>query len=67
MAQVIHTVNVVYGSYSEGGVQVRCDENDDLDTIKEKVKRDLDLNFLPMATFSVKVISTQHLYHDNDY
>lgn len=61
MAQVIHTVNVVYGSYSQDGVQITCDENDDIDYVKSKVKKRLDLNFLPMATFSVRIINTEYL------
>ncbi len=59
MANVIHTVNVVYGSYSENGVRVVCDEDDDISVVKARVKKKLQLNFLPMATFSVKIIDTE--------
>jgi len=55
---VIHKVNVVYGSYYEEGVMVRCDEDDEMETVKAKVKRQLNLNFLPMATFQVKITDT---------
>ncbi len=58
MAMVIHTVNVVYGSYAQDGIKVRCNDDDDLETVKAKVKKQLDLNFLAMATYSVKITNT---------
>ena len=51
--QVIHTCKVVYGSYS-GIVKVVCDADDDMDIIKAKVKKQADLNFLPMTNLSSK-------------
>lgn len=60
MAQVIHTVKVQYGSYSET-TTITCDENDDNEVIKAKVRKMLDLNFLSMAYFSVKVIDTRYV------
>jgi hypothetical protein len=63
MAQVIHTVSVVYGSYS-GTTKIRCDENDDMETIKAKVRRQEGLDFLSMATYSVKILNTQHLRNE---
>ncbi len=61
MENVIHTCNVVYGSYSQDDVKVYCDEDDDMSVIKAKVRRQLDLNFLPMAHYSVKIISTRYV------
>lgn len=61
MAQVIHTVNVVYGSYSQDGIKITCDENDDLDQIKAKIKRLYSLNFLAMYTYSVKIVNTEKI------
>ncbi len=61
MAQVIHTVNVVYGSYSQDGVKICCDEDDDIEIVKAKVRRQFDLTFLSMATYSVKIIDTERL------
>jgi hypothetical protein len=58
--QVIHTVYVVYGSYS-GTTKIRCDENDDMDTIKARIRKQESLDFLSMATFTVKIIDTKHL------
>lgn len=58
MAHVIHTVDIVYGSYSEKGYKIACDENDDLDTVKAKVKKALSLNFLAMASYSIKITNT---------
>ncbi len=60
MAQVIHTVKVQYGSYSDT-TTILCDENDDNDVIKAKVRKKLDLNFLSMAYYSVKVIDTRYV------
>lgn len=60
MANVIHTVKVVYGSYS-GIVEVVCDENDELDVVKAKVKKQERLEFLPMAHFTIKILDTEHL------
>ncbi|HEY0056299.1 MAG TPA: hypothetical protein VGB63_13160 [Pedobacter sp.] len=65
MAQVIHTVDVVYGSYS-GTIEVRCDENDDLDVVKAKVRRQERLDFLSMATYQVKIIDTKRLEYSED-
>lgn len=56
----IHECAVVYGSYS-GTVKVRCDVGDDMETIRAKVRRQESLNFLSMATFSVKILNTQYL------
>lgn len=61
MSQVMHTVDVQYGSYSEKDYKVTCDENDDNDFIKARVKRLLKLDFLPMATLSVKVTGTEYI------
>lgn len=57
--RVVHTCNVTYGSYYEEGVEVVCDENDDLDTVKAKIRRKLDLNFLSMATYNVRITNTR--------
>jgi hypothetical protein len=65
MAYVTHTVNVQYGSYYEEGIKVLCNENDDMETIKGKIRRELSLNFLSMATYSVKITDTK--YHSNEY
>lgn len=59
MANVIHTVNVIYGSYYQEGIKIVCDENDDNDDIKAKVRRKLNLNFLSMATYQVKVVDSE--------
>lgn len=56
---VIHTCKVVYGSYS-GTVKIWCDEDDDLETIKAKITRQERLNFLSMATYQVKILSTEY-------
>lgn len=67
MAQVIHTVYVVYGSYS-GKTKVVCDENDDMQIIEAKVRRQEGLDFLSMATYRVKILETKRLdYDDEDY
>lgn len=67
MAQVIHTCDVIYGSY-DGQIDVVCDEDDDMETIKGKVRRQANLNFLSMATYSVKIINTKQLrYEEEDY
>ena len=67
MAQVIHTVDVVYGSYS-GTTTVRCDENDDMSVIEAKVRRQEKLDFLSMATYRVKIIDTKRLdYAEEGY
>lgn len=58
--RVEHTCKVVYGSYS-GTVRVICDENDDNEVIKAKVRRQEKLDFLSMATFTVKVTDTRPL------
>lgn len=60
MARVIRTVDVVYGSYS-GTVKVLGDSDDDLEIVKAQVKRQENLNFLAMATYSCKIIDTQYL------
>jgi hypothetical protein len=60
MAYVTHTVDIVYGSYSEKGYEVVCDENDDLDSITSKVRKRLSLNFLPMSHLSVKITNTEN-------
>lgn len=57
---VIHTCDVVYGSYY-ATIKVRCDENDDLENVKAKVRKQAGLNFLSMATFQVKITDTQYL------
>jgi hypothetical protein len=57
---VIHTCKVVYGSYS-GTVKVRCDSDDDLETVKAKIRRQERLDFLSMATYQVKIIDTNYL------
>ncbi len=56
MKQII--VDVVYGSYSQKGIKIYCHEDDDIETIKGIVKKQLSLNFLPMAYFSVKIVNT---------
>lgn len=61
MSRVIHTVDVQYGSYREGDYEVVCDADDDNDAIKAIVRKKLDLNFLPMAYYSVRITNTQHL------
>jgi hypothetical protein len=58
---VEHTCNVTYGSYYEEGVKIVCDKDDDLDTVKSKIRKKLSLNFLSMATYSVKIINTNRL------
>jgi hypothetical protein len=58
--QVIHTVYVVYGSYS-GKTTIRCDENDDMDTIMARIRKQESLDFLSMATYTVKIIDTKRL------
>lgn len=58
MTKVIHTVSVVYGSYS-GTVKVRCDEDDDNETIKARIRKQEGLNFLSMATYQIKIIDTR--------
>jgi hypothetical protein len=61
--KVIYTIDVVYGSYNEI-VKVICDENDDMATIEARVRRQYSLNFLPMAYFKVKILSTEYLKDD---
>jgi hypothetical protein len=58
MNQVIHTCKVVYGSYS-GTVNIRCHEDDDIETIKAKIRKQEGLNFLAMATYQVKIIDSK--------
>jgi hypothetical protein len=58
--KVQHTCKVVYGSYS-GTVKIICDENDDHETVKAKIRRQEKLDFLSMATYQVKVIDTKDL------
>lgn len=58
------TCKVVYGSYSQDDVKIVCDENDDLETIKGKIKKKYALNFLSMATYSVKVTDRKYLSYD---
>lgn len=60
MAQVKHTVDVVYGSYS-GKVEVICDENDDRNIVIAKVKRQANLNFLAMCTERYTITNTETL------
>lgn len=57
--KVQHTCNVTYGSYYQEGVKVVCDANDDLDIVKAKIKKLLNLNFLAMATYQVKITNTE--------
>lgn len=66
MGQVIHTCDVVYGSY-DGQIDVVCDEDDEMETVKAKIKRKADLNFLSMATYSVKIVSTRRVDYDSEY
>lgn len=66
MANVIHTVKVVYGSYS-GTVKVMCDENDDNDDVKARVKRQEGLNFLSMCSESYKIINTEYRNDSEEY
>jgi len=63
MAQVIHTVKVVYGSYS-GTVKVRCDDNDEIETIKAKIRRQERLDFLSMATYQIRIVDTKYLNYE---
>ena len=58
--QVKHTVKVVYGSYS-GTATIICHEDDDMEIIEAKVRKQEKLDFLPMATYSVKIIDTKKL------
>lgn len=58
MADVIHTVEYIYGSYS-GTTEIVCDENDEREVVEAKVRRKEHLNFLPMAYFSIKIINTE--------
>ena len=60
MARVMHTCEVVYGSY-DGTVEVICDADDDKETVKAKIKKQEGLNFLAMATYQVKIIKTRDL------
>jgi hypothetical protein len=60
MPRVIHTCKVVYGSY-DGTVKIICDEEDDLEIIKAKIRRQERLDFLSMATYQVKIINTNHI------
>lgn len=64
MSNVKHTVKWQYGSYS-GTTTVLCDENDDLDVVEAKVRREESLSFLAMCSESYKIIDTQRL--DDDY
>lgn len=64
MKQVTHTVNVIYGSYYQEGIKITCNEDDNIDTVRAKVKKMLSLNFLPMATYSVKITSTNQVKTD---
>lgn len=63
MTQVIHTVDYVYGSYS-GTTKVRCGLDDDMEVVKAKVRRQESLNFLSMASYSVKVTNTEEIEYD---
>lgn len=58
--RVEHTCEVNYGSYN-GISKVVCDADDDLDIVKAKVKKQEKLNFLAMASYSVKIINTHYL------
>jgi hypothetical protein len=60
MNQVQHTVEVIYGSY-KGVVSVDCDENDDLDVVKSKIRSQNSLDFLSNGTFQVKILSTESI------
>lgn len=61
MAQVLHTVNWYYGSYS-GTCAIYCDENDDMEVVKAKVKKQENLNFLSMVSDGYKIVATKHYY-----
>jgi hypothetical protein len=60
MKDVIHTCEVVYGSYS-GTVKVRCDQDDDLEIVKARIRKQERLDFLSMATYQVKITNTEAL------
>lgn len=66
MPKVIHTVTVQYGSYYQEGIKITCNYNDDMETIKGKIRRELSLNFLSMATYSVKITNTVNI-PENEY
>lgn len=67
MGQVIHLVWFNYG-LGTGTTTIRCNAEDDMSVIEGKVKRDKDLNYLPMCSFSVKILSTTPVpsYDDGD-
>jgi len=60
MAKVRHNCEVNYGSYN-GEFTVLCDEDDDRETVGYKIKKQAELNFLAMASFSFKILSTEKL------
>ena len=66
MGRVIHTVDIVYGSYSQDDVDVSCDENDDIDTIKAIIRKKFKLDFLPMATYRVNITNTKYIDDSED-
>jgi hypothetical protein len=57
MAKVLHTVKIVYG-IGTGNTTILCDENDDLETVTAKVIKQEGLNYLPMATPKITIVST---------
>lgn len=58
MPNVRLTCDVTYGSYS-GIVTVTIDEDYNLEQLKAKISRQEKLNFLFMATYTVKVVNTE--------
>lgn len=64
MANVLHTCFVVYGSYS-GHVEILCNDEDDLETIKARIRKQEKLDFLSMATYTVRILSTKKLEEEN--
>ena len=54
-------VKIQYGSYSET-VTVYCDADDDNEAVKRKAWKQVDANFLSMASQSAKVLSREDYY-----
>jgi hypothetical protein len=49
--------DVTYGSYSEKDYETVVPSDYEQSAIEAKIRRELSLNFLPMASFRVKVTS----------
>lgn len=63
MSQAIHTCKVVYSSKIvprfSGIIKIRCQEDDDYETVKGKILKREGLLYLKMDVFKVRIIDSE--------